>query len=66
MIDFLLQEVYKAVPASEGETHGGPYIRLGHLASITKPVKRYLKIDLLESLFQSSVVQVTLFHSTVV
>jgi hypothetical protein len=66
MIDFLLQEGYQVVPAPEGETHGGPYIRLGHLASVTKLVKGDLKIDLLESLSQSSVVPVTLFHSTAV
>jgi hypothetical protein len=66
MIDFLLQQGYQLVPEPEGEPHGGPYIDLGHLASVTKLVKGDIKIDLLESLSQSSVLPVTFFHSTAV
>jgi hypothetical protein len=66
MIDFLLEEGYQVVPEPEGEPHGGPYIDLGHLASVTKLVKGDIKIDLLESLSQSSVLPVAFFHSTAV
>jgi hypothetical protein len=67
MVHFLThEEGYEVVPPPEGEVHGGPYIRLGHLESVTKLVKEDCKIDLMESHSQSSVHPVTTFHSTVV
>jgi hypothetical protein len=66
MIDFLLQEGYQLASIPDGEHPGGPYIDLGHLASVTKLIKGDCRIDLMESLSQSSVLPITLFHNTIV
>ncbi|PVG03860.1 hypothetical protein CPB86DRAFT_308649 [Serendipita vermifera] len=66
MIDFLLQEGYKLIPAPEGQPWGGRYIEPGHLASVSRLSKGNRKIGLMESLTKSSTRPIAVFHSTAV
>ncbi|PVG03861.1 hypothetical protein CPB86DRAFT_308657 [Serendipita vermifera] len=65
VIDFFLQEGYELIPRPETELEGN-YIEVGHLNAINKLFKGDRKVEVMESLTESSIRPVLAFHSTAV